>query len=186
MGIILIILTSIGLAMDAFAIALCKGLSIKRLTWKKAIVIAFYFGFFQFIMPLIGYLLGITFQSLIINIDHWVAFILLSLIGLNMIKEAFSRENKKITNEINFRIMLPLAIATSIDALTVGITFTLLQFNIFIASVSIGVITFAISLIGVKIGNIFGNKFEKKSQLLGGYILILIGFKILLSHLGVI
>lgn len=185
MGIIEILLTSLGLAMDAFAVAVCKGLSMKTFDKKKGLIIGIYFGLFQGLMPLIGYLLGTTFQDLITSIDHWIAFILLSFIGANMLKEGLSKKCEKSNDKIDFKTMLPLAIATSIDALAVGITFAFLKVNIIYAILSIGIITFIMSFIGVKIGNKFGNKYEKKAQIFGGIILILIGLKILLEHLGV-
>ncbi|MBQ8681288.1 MAG: manganese efflux pump [Bacilli bacterium] len=184
MGFVEILLTSLGLAMDAFAVAVCKGLSMEKLDKKKEIIIGLYFGLFQGLMPLIGYLLGTTFQNLITSIDHWIAFVLLGFIGVNMLKEGLSKECKKSNDKVDFKTMLPLAIATSIDALAVGITFAFLKVNIVFAILSIGIITFVMSYIGVKIGNKFGNKYEKKAQLLGGTILILIGLKILLEHLG--
>lgn len=186
MGIIELIILSVGLAMDAFAVAVCKGLSMSKMRWKNACIIAMYFGVFQALMPLIGYLLGISFQDKICNIDHWVAFILLGIIGLNMIKEALSKENEKQNDSIKVKDMLILAVATSIDALAVGITFAFLKVNIWLAISLIGVITFVISIIGVKIGNIFGDKYEKKAEFAGGIILILLGIKILLEHLHII
>ena len=185
MGIIEILLTGLGLAMDAFAVALCKGLSMKKFDKKKGIIIGLYFGIFQGMMPLIGYLLGTTFQSLITSIDHWIAFVLLGFIGGNMLKEAFSKDEETCNDKVDFKTMLPLAIATSIDALAVGITFAFLKVNIVIAVLSIGIITFIMSFIGSKVGNKFGTKYEKKAQLFGGIILILIGLKILLEHLGI-
>lgn len=183
MGIIELIILSIGLAMDAFAVAICKGLSMQKMNWKKACIIGAYFGIFQALMPLAGYLLGVNFQEKIVNIDHWVAFILLGIIGLNMIKEAISKETEIANDSIKFKDMLILAIATSIDALAVGITFAFLKVNILLAISLIGGITFAISVAGVKIGNIFGDKYEKKAEFAGGVILILLGIKILLEHL---
>ena len=185
MGIIEILLTGLGLAMDAFAVALCKGLSMKKFDKKKGIIIGLYFGIFQGMMPLIGYLLGTTFQTLITSIDHWIAFVLLGFIGGNMLKEAFSKDDETCNDKVDFKTMLPLAIATSIDALAVGITFAFLKVNIVIAVLSIGIITFIMSFIGSKVGNKFGTKYEKKAQLFGGIILILIGLKILLEHLGI-
>lgn len=179
-----ITLISIGLAMDAFAVATCKGLAMKKMSWKKAIIIAMYFGFFQAIMPVIGYCLGVNFQEKIANIDHWIAFILLSAIGINMIKEITTTDNNDDKNDnVDFKTMIVLAIATSIDALAIGITFAFLKCNIYISAINIGIITFILSLIGVKIGNVFGCKYEKKAQILGGGILILLGIKILLEHL---
>jgi len=186
MGSFEIIVISIGLAMDAFAVAVCKGLSMSKMKWKNACIIGIYFGLFQAIMPLIGYLLGINFQDKICNIDHWIAFILLGVIGLNMIKEAVSKDNDVHNDSIKFKDMIILAIATSIDALAVGITFAFLKVNIWLAISLIGIITFIISIAGVKIGNIFGDKYEKKAELTGGIILILLGIKILLEHLGII
>ncbi len=186
MGIIELIFLSIGLAMDAFAVAICKGLSMSKIKWENACVIGTYFGLFQAIMPLIGYLLGVSFQDKICSVDHWVAFILLSVIGLNMIKEAISKENEKQNDSIKFKDMLILAVATSIDALAVGITFAFLKVNIWFAISLIGIITFTISVAGVKIGNIFGDKYEKKAEFTGGLILILLGTKILLEHLGIL
>jgi len=186
MGIIELIILSIGLAMDAFAVAVCKGLSMPKMKWKNACIIGIYFGLFQAFMPLIGYLLGINFQDKICNIDHWLAFILLGIIGLNMIKEAVSKESDIHNDSIKFKDMIILAIATSIDALAVGITFAFLKVNILLAISLIGIITFVISVLGVKIGNIFGDKYEKKAELAGGIILILLGIKILLEHLGII
>ena len=186
MGIIELIVLSIGLAMDAFAVAVCKGLSMPKMNWKKAGVIAAYFGIFQALMPSIGYLLGVNFQENIQSIDHWIAFILLGIIGLNMLKEAISTETENSNDSIKFKDMLILAVATSIDALAVGITFAFLKVNLWLAISLIGIITFTISVAGVKIGNVFGCKYEKKAELVGGLILILLGIKILLEHLGVL
>ena len=185
MGIIELVVLSIGLAMDAFAVAVCKGLSMAKMKWKNAIIIGLYFGFFQGFMPLIGYLLGVSFQEKISSVDHWIAFILLGAIGINMIKEAISKECEKQNDSIKFKDMIVLAIATSIDALAIGITFAFLKVNIVSAVSLIGVITFAISLVGVKIGNIFGDKYEKKAEFAGGLILILLGIKILVEHLNI-
>lgn len=183
MGLATLIILSIGLAMDAFAVSICKGLSMKKMKWKNAIVVGLYFGIFQALMPIIGYLLGVNFQSRIASIDHWIAFILLGIIGANMIKEAISKETDTQNDSVKFKDMIILAIATSIDALAVGITFAFLKVNIVLAVTLIGIITFSISIIGVKIGNIFGNKYEKKAEFVGGMILILLGIKILLEHL---
>ena len=186
MGILEILLIGVGLAMDAFAVSICKGLAMKKIDWKKAIIIGLYFGIFQGVMPIIGYFLGTTFQSLVTSMDHWIAFVLLALIGGNMIKEAFDYESEGCNDNIDFRTMLVLAIATSIDALAVGITFAFLKTNLLVAVLVIGIITFILSLIGVKIGNKFGSKYESKAELVGGIILILMGLKILLEHLGII
>lgn len=186
MSIIEIILLSIGLAMDAFAVAICKGLSMKKMNWKNAIIIALYFGVFQALMPVLGYFLGTTFENLVTSIDHWLAFILLVAIGGNMIKEAFSKDEEGKDDRVDFKTMIVLAVATSIDALAIGITFAFLNVNIMLSVSCIGIITFAISLIGVKIGNRFGDKFQNKAELLGGIILIILGLKILLEHLGIL
>ena len=186
MSVIELIILSIGLAMDAFAVAVCKGLSMQKMNWRKACTIGVYFGIFQALMPFIGYLLGVNFQEQIVSVDHWVAFILLGVIGLNMLKEALSKETEKANDSVKFKDMLILAIATSIDALAVGITFAFLKVNVGLAISLIGIITFAISVAGVKMGNVFGCKYEKKAEFAGGLILILLGFKILLEHLGIL
>ena len=181
-----IILIGIGLSMDAFAVSVCKGLSMHKMNWKRACIIALYFGIFQALMPFIGYFLGSSFQELVSSIDHWIAFFLLSIIGGNMIKDSFQKESHTIDEKINFKSMLLLSIATSIDALAVGVTFALLQLNIVLAISIIGILTFIISILGVKIGNRFGNMFQNKAELTGGVILIGMGFKILLEHLGIL
>lgn len=183
MDIIEIFFISVGLAMDAFSVSVCKGLSMKKLDIKKALIIAIYFGVFQGIMPLIGYFLGSTFESLISGIDHWIAFALLEFIGINMIREAFGDENKNANDRVDFKTMMILALATSIDALTVGVTFAFFNVNILLATFVIAIVTFALSLVGVKIGNRFGNKYESKAEIMGGSILAFIGFKILIEHL---
>ena len=185
MEVLELILIAVGLAMDAFAVSVCKGLSMSKMEWKKAVVIGLYFGGFQALMPLIGYILGVGFEDKIKSIDHWIAFILLVFIGINMIKEAF--ETKEESNDkIDFKTMIILSIATSIDALAVGVTFAFLNVNILLAISLIGIITFIISMIGVKIGNVFGDKYETKAELAGGFILIFLGVKILLEHLGIL
>ena len=186
MGIPEIIIISIGLAMDAFAVSVCKGLSMKKMNWKNAIIIALYFGFFQAVMPFIGYRLGTTFSNFVKNIDHWIAFILLSIIGINMIKESTDNELEKRNDKVDFRTMILLAIATSIDALTVGITFAFFKIDLLMAILFIGDITFILAFLGVFIGNKFGDKFQNKAELFGGIILIIIGLKILLEHLGIL
>lgn len=186
MNLIEIIVVSFGLAMDAFAVSVCKGLSMKKANLKKALIIALYFGVFQAIMPIIGYSFGVTFSNVVKNIDHWIAFILLGIIGFNMIKESFDDEIEKRNDNIDIKTMLLLAVATSIDALAIGVTFAFLKVNIFLAVLIIGIITLLLSLIGVKIGNKFGDKFQNKAELLGGIILIIMGLKILLEHLNII
>lgn len=179
---------AVGLSMDAFAVAVCKGLAVPKAKPKHMITAGIWFGGFQGLMPLIGYLLGATFEEYITKIDHWVAFVLLGLIGANMIKEALSKEEESCPDaSMGVKQMFTLAVATSIDALAVGITFALLpDVNIGAAVGFIGVITFILSAIGIKIGNIFGAKFKSKAEFTGGVILILMGLKILLEHLGVI
>lgn len=186
MGIISIFLIGIGLAMDAFAVAVCKGLSMKKLEWKKAIIIALYFGIFQGGMPVIGYFLGTSFETLVTKIDHWIAFVLLVIIGANMIKEAFGCDCEESNDKVDFKTMVVLAIATSIDALAIGITFAFLKTNITLAAIVIGITTFILSILGVKMGNKFGNKYQKNAEIFGGIVLILIGAKILIEHLGII
>lgn len=188
MGLIELIILSVGLAMDAFAVSICKGLGMKKVTLKKAGIVGAYFGIFQAGMPLIGYLMGYRFQDKIKAIDHWIAFILLAIIGINMVKESLSKDDEEEIEEsdLSFKSMLILSIATSIDALAVGITFAFLKVNIIPAVIFIGIITLIISMCGVKIGNIFGDKFKSTAELLGGIILICIGLKILLEHTGII
>lgn len=181
-----IILISIGLAMDAFAVSICKGLSMKKINWKSTLIIAIYFGLFQAIMPVFGYLLGSSFSVIVQKLDHWIAFILLAIIGGNMIKESKDDETEKRNDKVDFKTMILLAIATSIDALAVGITFAFFKVNIVVSITIIGIITFILSFIGVIIGNKFGDKFQNKAEFIGGMILIIIGLKILLEHLGII
>lgn len=177
---------AVGLAMDAFAVAVCKGLALKKITPGKALLVGLWFGGFQGLMPFIGYLLGTGFEDKIKAIDHWVAFILLGLIGLNMIREACSGEEEEADACLDVKSMLLLAVATSIDALAVGITFAFLKVNIVMAVSTIGVITLILSAVGVYIGHIFGEKYKAKAEMAGGIILILIGLKILLEHLGIL
>ena len=186
MGIVEITLLGIGLAMDAFAVSICKGLSMKKMNWKNTIIIALYFGIFQALMPVIGYFLGTTFEGLVTKFDHWIAFALLLAIGGSMIKEAFSKDEENKNDKVDFKTMSVLALATSIDALAVGITFAFFEVNVLLAVTIIGLITFIISIIGVKIGNRFGDKYQSKAELMGGIILILLGIKILLEHLNII
>lgn len=186
MGIVELFLIAVGLSMDAFAVAVCKGLAMKKCTWKKAGIVGLYFGVFQAGMPLAGYVLGVQFKEVIMSIDHWVAFGLLGIIGINMVRE--SRENceecQTEDEALDVKTMVGLAVATSIDALAVGVTFAFLQVKIVPAVSFIGVTTFLISVTGVRIGNIFGAKYKSKAELAGGIILILMGVKILLEHLG--
>lgn len=187
MGLLELFLLAVGLSMDAFAVAVCKGLSTGKLKFGHYLLIGVWFGGFQAIMPTIGYFLGSTFEKYIVSFDHWVAFILLLIIGGNMIKEGLSNEDENVNGSFAFRTMFLLAVATSIDALAVGITFALLPDVNIVAAVSfIGVITFVISAVGLKVGNVFGVKYKSKAEIIGGSILILIGLKILLEHLGII
>lgn len=178
-----ILFTALGVSMDAFAVAICKGLSMKKYNIKQGLIIALYFGFFQGLMPILGYLLGISFQDIIIKVDHWIAFILLSVIGGNMIKESLIKETIEYKEDTNFKTMISLSLATSIDALAVGITLAFLQVNIFLASALICLITFIMSFLGTRLGYSIGAKYSRKSEFIGGLILILIALKILLSHL---
>ena len=177
---------AVGLSMDAFAVAVCKGLSMRKMSWKKGVIVALYFGIFQGAMPLIGYFLGVQFQGSIQAVDHWIAFVLLGLIGANMIRESLSKEEEKTDDAVSFKSMSVLAVATSIAALAIGVTFAFLQVDIIPAVSFIGVTTFVLSLIGVKIGNVFGSRYKSKAEFIGGLILILMGLKILLEHLNII
>ena len=182
-----ILLLGVGLSMDAFAVSICKGLSVKKVKWQHLLCVGAYFGIFQALMPTIGYFLGSTFEQYITAFDHWVAFVLLAAIGANMIKESFSKEESETNSSFAFKTMLLMALATSIDALAVGITFALLpDINVPLAVCLIGVTTFVCSAAGLKVGNLFGLRYKAKAELAGGIILILIGLKILLEHLGVI
>lgn len=187
MSILEILLLGIGLSMDAFAVSICKGLSTKKLQFKHYLIIGAWFGGFQALMPTIGYFLGSTFEQYITAFDHWVAFVLLAAIGANMIKESFSREESETSASFALKTMLLMALATSIDALAVGITFALLpDVNVPLAVCLIGITTFLCSAAGLRVGNLFGLRYKAKAELAGGIILILIGLKILLEHLGVI
>lgn len=190
MGLVELFLIAVGLSMDAFAVSVCKGLAMKRCTWSKAGLVGLYFGAFQAIMPTIGYILGVQFKDVITSIDHWIAFALLGIIGVNMIREAVGSadecECECADESLDVKTMLGLAVATSIDALAVGVTFAFLQVDIVPAVSFIGVITFTLSVAGVKIGNIFGTKYQTRAEIVGGVILILMGCKILLEHLGII
>lgn len=197
MGLIELFILAVGLSMDAFAVSICKGLSIRNVSFKECGKVGLYFGGFQGGMPLIGFILGVQFKDYIVSVDHWIAFILLFFIGINMIKESMEKDTEcdianlsetaigeEDVNQLGFKSMVILAIATSIDALAVGITFAFLQVNIVPAVSFIGIVTFVLSAIGVKIGNVFGTKYKSKAEFTGGAILILIGIKILFEHLG--
>lgn len=183
MSLIDLFVLAVGLSMDAMAVAICKGLSVRTLKFRHAITTGLYFGGFQAGMPLIGYFLGRQFSSYIENIDHWIAFVLLALIGGNMIKESFGQA-EECNCSFGPKAMLPMAIATSIDALAVGVTFAFLNVSIVPAVSFIGVITFSLSMVGVYIGHLFGAKFKSKAELTGGIVLILMGLRILLEHIG--
>ena len=179
-------LIAIGLSMDAFSVSICKGLTTKKFSWRMALICGLWFGGFQVLMPIIGYYLGAQFQEMIEAYDHWIAFGLLFLIGVNMIREAVWGKEEKQDGSLGFKTMFLLAIATSIDALAVGVSFACIQVKLWSSVIVIGLTTFAFSVLGVKIGNVFGSKYEKSAGIIGGIILILIGLKILLEHLGVI
>lgn len=174
---------SVGLSMDAFAVAICKGLALRKFSLKNAAIVGLWFGGFQGLMPLIGYILGVQFKSRITAIDHWIAFFLLGFIGVNMIKEAMSKEEEPADASLSAKNMLLLAIATSIDALAVGVTFAFLSVQIIPAVSFIGVTTFLLSMVGVKVGSVFGTRYKSKAEFAGGIILILLGIKILIEHL---
>ena len=185
MGFFELFLLAVGLSMDAFAVSICKGLSMCKAGIKEGAVCGAWFGGFQALMPLIGYFLGTLFAQAIEAFDHWIAFGLLAVIGINMLKEAFSGEEENCGCDLSVKTMFVMAVATSIDALAVGISLAMAgDVNIFTAVILIGVVTFVLSFAGVKIGNVFGSRYEKKAQIAGGVILILLGVKILLEHLG--
>lgn len=183
MSLLELFIIAVGLSMDAFAVSICKGLSMCRMSWKNAAIVGLYFGGFQALMPAVGYLLGSQFKEAIVNIDHWIAFILLSVIGINMIREAMNDEEESCDASLDFGNMLMLAIATSIDALAVGVTFAFLQVSILPAVSFIGVTTFILSIVGVKVGNVFGCRYKARAEFAGGSILVLMGIKILAEHL---
>lgn len=188
MGIGELLLLAVGVSMDAFAVSVCKGLAMKKVTWKQELTCGVWFGGFQALMPTIGFFLGTLFADAIQAVDHWVAFILLAIIGGNLLKEAFSKEEDCEANgDMSVKTMFVMAVATSIDALAVGISLAMAgDVNIWLAALFIGLCTCALSSLGVKVGNVFGSRYEKKAQMAGGLILILLGTKILLEHLGVL
>lgn len=185
-----IFLLAVSLSMDAFAVSLCKGLALKKIGIKNCAIVGLWFGSFQVLMPMAGYFLGSTFADKITSIDHWIAFVLLAIIGGNMIKESFEKDGEKVNDSLGFKTMFVMAIATSIDALAVGVSFAFTDFQpewfVYIAFALIGVTTFTLSAAGVKIGNIFGTKYKSKAEFAGGLILILLGLKILLEGLEII
>lgn len=187
MGFWELLLLGVGLSMDAFAVSVCKGLAMKKATLKAELTCGVWFGGFQALMPLIGFFLGTLFAEAIQAFDHWIAFGLLALIGSNMLKEALSGEEENADADLSFKTMFLMAVATSIDALAVGISLAMAgNVNIWIAVSLIGITTFLLSAVGVAAGNVFGSRYEKKAELAGGIILILLGIKILLEHLGVL
>ena len=196
MGIGELLLLAVGVSMDAFAVSICKGLAMKKATLKASMTCGLWFGGFQALMPTIGFFLGTLFADAIQAVDHWVAFVLLGIIGINMLKEAFEKEECSCCGDcgcgeqnadLSFKTMLVMAVATSIDALAVGISLAMAgNVNIWVAAVLIGITTCMLSALGVKIGNIFGSRFEKKAEAAGGIILILLGLKILAEHLGLL
>ena len=184
MGILELIILAIGLAMDAFAVSICKGLAMKKTGIKECAIVGLWFGGFQAAMPLIGYFLGKAFEKYITSLDHWIAFILLGLIGAMMIKESFEKDEDEADASLSAKTMVVMAIATSIDALAIGISFGVLpDVNITLAVALIGIITLALCMVGVKVGNIFGAKYKSKAEFAGGVILVLLGTKILIEHL---
>lgn len=186
MGLGELILIAVGLSMDAFAVAICKGLSIRKLRWKNTALVGLYFGLFQALMPTVGYLLGSVFADAVAHIDHWIAFFLLGAIGINMIRESLHDTEENCNPSLCFRDMVLLALATSIDALAIGVSFAFLQVDILPAVSIIGTITFLLSMLGMQLGHMFGSRFQSKAELLGGCVLIFLGAKILLEHLGLL
>ena len=182
MGYLELLIIGIGLSMDAFAVAVAKGLSVQRVTARHSLCVGSWFGGLQALMPLIGFYFGVTFSSFVSSVDHWIAFFLLGLIGMNMIRESFSREKVKPDPDFSARTMLMMAVATSIDALAVGVSFAVLSVEIWSAVAIIGATTFLLSISGLKIGNIFGSRYKSKAEFLGGAVLLLLGIKILVEH----
>lgn len=177
-----ILVIAIGVSMDAFAVAICKGLSVSKLRPSHALKTGLWFGGFQALMPLIGYYAGVHFADVVSSVDHWIAFILLGFIGANMIKESFSREEENHDSDFSFKTMLAMAVATSIDALAVGVSFAFLRVRIWMAVLIIGLMTALFSIAGVRIGNVFGSRYKSLAELVGGVILLLMGIKILIEH----
>ena len=186
MGLVELFLLAVGLSMDAFAVSICKGLALKKVTAPNMAWVGLWFGGFQALMPIAGYVVGVQFKDQITAVDHWIAFVLLALIGGNMIRESFSKEEGCADASLSFRKMFPLAVATSIDALAVGVSFAFLDVNIGAAASFIGVVTFLFSAAGVKVGSLFGARYKSRAELAGGIILVLLGVKILLEHLGIL
>ena len=183
MGVIELLLIALGLSMDAFAVSVGKGLSVQKINPRHSLSVGVWFGGFQALMPLIGYFLGVSFASLVESFDHWIAFVLLGIIGFNMIREALSNDECEAAHpDFSARTMLMMAIATSIDALAVGVSFAFLHIDIWSAASIIGVTTFILSIVGLRIGNIFGCRYKSKAEFAGGAILMIMGIKILIEH----
>lgn len=183
MGILEILIIAIGLSMDAFAVSICKGLSVRRVRPRNAVSAALWFGGFQALMPVLGFYLGVSFADIVSSVDHWIAFILLGIIGGHMLKESFESDAEcQVDPDFSFKTMLAMAVATSIDALAVGVSFAFLKVNIWIAVLLIGLTTGALSAAGIYLGNIFGSRYKSKAEFAGGFILIVMGLKILLEH----
>ena len=176
---------AVGLSMDAFAVSVAKGLSVERLRPRNVLSVSLWFGGFQGLMPIIGFFLGVSFASLVEHVDHWIAFVLLGLIGINMMREAFSKKEKNVSPDFSFKTMLMMAVATSIDALAVGISFSFIKENIWMAALLIAVTTAIFSAIGIRVGNIFGCRFKSPAEFLGGRRFLLMGIKILVEHIWV-
>lgn len=186
MGLGELILIAVSLSMDAFAVSVCKGLSIRTLRWRDAVVVGLYFGIFQALMPAVGYTLGSAFADAVTHIDHWIAFFLLGAIGVNMVRESLKKDADDCDPSLRFRDMIVLAVATSIDALAIGVSFAFLRVDVLPAVSLIGAVTFLLSMLGVRLGHLFGARFKSKAEFFGGAVLILLGLKILLDHLGVL
>lgn len=183
MGIAEILIIAVGVSMDAFAVSICKGLSVQQMRPRYPLTVAIWFGGFQALMPVLGYFLGVSFADFVENVDHWIAFILLGIIGGNMIKESFSDKCDASSPDFSFKTMSAMAVATSIDALAIGVSFAFLRINIWEAVVMIGLTTAAFSAAGLMIGNVFGSRYKSKAEFTGGFILVAMGLKILLEHL---
>jgi putative Mn2+ efflux pump MntP len=183
MGLIELLIIAVGLSMDAFAVSICKGLSVRTIRPQYMLKTAVWFGGFQALMPVLGYFAGFYFSELVSSVDHWIAFVLLSLIGANMIKESFDNDVCEMDADFSFKTMLAMAVATSIDALAVGVSFAFLKVNIWTSVLMIGMTTAVFSAAGVLIGNVFGCRYKSKAEFTGGIILIAMGLKILITHL---
>lgn len=178
-----LMIIAVGVSMDAFAVSICKGLSVQNIRPKHGLIAALWFGGFQALMPVLGYFLGVSFAGFVSSVDHWIAFILLGIIGSNMIRESFHKEESCCVDpDFSFRTMLAMAVATSIDALAIGVSFAFLKVNIWTAVLMIGLTTGLFSAIGIYIGNMFGNRYKSKAEFAGGFILVAMGLKILIDH----